>query len=73
MKTLLGKKVKIISDNDNYDSFRNEILIITYVAHSTEEHPGYDTSLNDEALCDLKTIDGKDVPFSLYEFEFEII
>ncbi len=74
MKTnLIGREAKIISDNDNYDSFRNETLIITHVAYSTNDHPGYDNGLKGMALCDFKTINGKEVPFSLYKYEFELI
>lgn len=72
-KNLLGRKVQVISDNDNYDSFRNKTLIVTHVAYSTKEHPGYDSGLNGEALCDFKTVDGEDVPCSLYEYEFKTI
>lgn len=72
-KNLLNRKAKITSDNENYTEFMGKKLIITHVAYSTSEHPGYDTSLAGEALCDFKTIDGKDVPFSLYEYEFKLI
>lgn len=74
MKTnLIGRKAKVTSDNDNYDSFRGKTLIITHVAYSKDEHPGYDDGLKGEALCDFKTTKGEDVPFSLYEYEFELI
>lgn len=72
-KNLLNKKVKVISDNDSYDSFRDKTLIITHVAYNTDQHPGYDNGLEGEALCDFKTIEGEDVPCSLYEYEFELI
>jgi len=72
-KNLIGKKAKVISDNDCYDSFRNEVLIITHVAYSSADHPGYDSGMQGEALCDFKTKSGKDVPCSLYEYEFELI
>jgi hypothetical protein len=62
-----------VSDNDCYDSFRNDTLIITHVAYNTEDHPGYDTSVSPQALCDFKTTKGKEVNCSLYEYEFELI
>ncbi len=73
MKNLLGKKVKVISDNENYDPFRDRILIITHVARNTSEHPGYDDGLKGQALCDFKDLHGRDIPFSLYEYEFYLI
>ena len=74
MKTkLLGKKAKVISDNDCYDSFRDKVLTITHVARSTDEHPGYDNGLQGEALCDFQDQDGNDIPCSLYQYEFELI
>ena len=73
MKNLLGKKVKVISDNDSYDEFRDKVLTITHVARNIKEHPGYDDSIIGEALCDFKDQDGNDIPCSLYEYEFELI
>jgi hypothetical protein len=74
MKTkLLGKLVRVDSDNENYDSFRNKTLRITHVAYNTKEHPGYDDSLKGEALCDFEDLEGNEIPCSLYEYEFKII
>jgi hypothetical protein len=70
---LIGKKVKVISDNEYYDSFRKKTLVITHVAYSTEDHPGYDDSIPGEALCDFKDLKGNTIPCSLYEYEFELI
>lgn len=70
MKNLIGKKVKVISDNDNYDSFRNEVLIVTY---ANNEGRGYDTGMYPELLCDFETESGKPVPCALYEYEFKVI
>ena len=64
----IGDKIRIISDNDNYDKYRNMDLIVSHIAHNTDEHPGYDTGLTGQALVDCK-----DVPFSLYEYEFELV
>ena len=66
---LIGKTVKIISDNDNYDNWRGKKLIITYASNSGKY---YDESFFPEMLCDFKTEDGKEFPFALYEYEFEI-
>lgn len=68
----IGQKVKVSSenDNDNYDNFRNEVLIVTHVAKNGNEHPGYDSSVN-EPLYDLKTKDGMDIHCSLYHYELE--
>jgi len=68
MKPKVGMKIKIISDNENYDPYRNKIWTIEHVAYSTEEHPGYDNSMMGEALVDCKNL-----PFSLYEYEFDYV
>ena len=68
MSNLIGKKIKIISDNENYDKYRNKQWTINHVAHNVKEHPGYDESIYPQALVDC---DG--LPFSLYEYEFQII
>lgn len=68
----LNSKVRISRENDNdgYDEYRNQDLIVTDVATGTDDHPGYDEGVN-QPLYDLKTVRGKNVPFSLYEYELE--
>jgi len=71
VKNLIGKTVKVISDNENYDSFRDKELIIT---HASNEGRGYDSTCYPEYLCDFKEKEtGTSIPFALYEYEFEII
>ena len=70
MKNLIGKKVKIISDNKNYDDFKNETLIVT---HASNEGNGYDDTMYPEMLCDFRCESGKDFPFALYEYEFKVL
>lgn len=67
----IHQKVKVSpeNDNDNYDSFRDEILVITDIAECKLDHPGYDASMKGEYLYDLETISGKEVPCSLYDYE----
>lgn len=68
---LIGKQVVIISDNDNYDEYRGINLEIT---HAEVGGRGYDKTMYPEALCSFVVVDsGEDVPYSLYEYEFEII
>jgi hypothetical protein len=67
---LLGEKVKIISDNDNYDNFKDKVLIVT---HADNTGRGYDDACYPEMLCYFICEDGKCFPFALYEYEFEII
>jgi hypothetical protein len=67
---LIGKKAVIISDNDNYDAFRDKTLIVT---HASNSGVGYDDSCYPEMLCDFKCEDGTEFPFALYEYEFEIL
>ena len=68
MELKIGDKIRIISDNENYSKFRNKALIISHIAYSTKEHPGYDNTVNGQALVDCQGL-----PFSLYEYEFKII
>ena len=72
MRNLIGKRVKIISDNENYDQYKNETLIITFASNNGKY---YDNSMFPEMLCDFKIKDNptKDFPFALYEYEFKIL
>jgi hypothetical protein len=73
-KNLLHRIAKIVSDNENYDNYRDKDLQIIHVAYSVKEHLGYDSSMEGQALCDFKVLGtGKSVPFSLYEHEFELL
>ena len=67
----LNQRVRVSpeNDNENYDSFRDEVLIITHVAKDGQDHPGYDSSISPEYLYDLKTASGKEVHCSLYDYE----
>ena len=67
----IGDKCKVNPSNDNdcYNSFRNEILIVTHVANNVKQHPGYDNSVYPDKLYDLKTISGVDINYSLYDYE----
>lgn len=68
----MSNTVRIISDNENYIDYLNQDLVITSISTNESEHPGYDYSVN-ERLFDLKTLNGEDVPFSLYEYEVEFV
>lgn len=70
-KFKLNQRVKVSTDNDNenYDSFRDKILIITHVATSSNDHPGYDSGMDGEGLYDFVTEAGEDVHSSLYDYE----
>jgi len=61
----VGDKVKVSSENDNdsYDEFREKTLVITDVA--------YDMAVYPQKLMCFETIDGEEIPFSLYEYEIE--
>ena len=72
----IGDKIRISPDNDNdsYDKYRNLDLVITQIAYNTNQHPGYDTGMDGMALVDCEVCNtGEAVPFSLYEYEFELI
>lgn len=73
-KQLIGKVVRIISDNENYLEYLDKDLIIIDAINSTRENQFYDYSMNGMYLCDLEVLEsGLSVPYSLYEYEFEII
>ena len=67
----IGQKVKIAAENDNenYDDFREKVLIIT---HAEVGGLGYDSDMHPQKLMCFKTEEGDDVPFSLYEYEVEL-
>ena len=69
----IGDKVKVISDNEGYDSFRDLTLVITHIATSEVDHPGYDESMDGMQLMDFETETGEEVHSSLYEYEIESI
>lgn len=56
------------NDNDNYDEFKGKKLRITHVATNIDEHRGFDEGVG-QALYDLETIHGKEIGFSLYDYE----
>jgi hypothetical protein len=64
----LGQKVKINIDNENYDSFRDKVLIIADGSNEKNGY-GYDSALFPEYLYSLKDEEGNDIPFSLYDYE----
>jgi hypothetical protein len=67
----LNQKVRVSpeNDNDSYNSFRDEVLIITHVAKDSNDHPGYDEGVSPQYLYDLKTESGGEVGCSLYDYE----
>ncbi len=69
-KQLIESRAVIISDNDNYDKWRNKTLIIT---HASNNGVGYDESAFPAMLCDFKCEDGSEFPCALYEYEFRLL
>ncbi len=69
----VGDRVKITSDNDAYDKFKDKVLIVTDVYHNEDENPLYDMGVYPQLLMDFVTEDNNDVPYSLYEWEIEHI
>jgi len=67
MKFKKGMKIRISSDNENYRGYIHKTWIIEKISYSREDHPGYDEGIGG-ALIDCKGL-----PFSLHEFEFNII
>jgi hypothetical protein len=71
-RQLIGRKAKIHpnNDNENYDRFRDAELIIT---NADNEGRGYDMAAYPQMLCCFKCTDGREFPFSLYEYEFVLL
>ena len=61
----IGDKIKIISENENYNEYRDKTWIVEDIATSIAEHPGYDAGVGGELISCI------DLPVSLYEYEFE--
>ncbi len=64
---MIGKQVRIISDNENYAEWMNRDLTVVYASNSG---CGYDSCMYPELLLDLIDSDtGEECPFALYEWE----
>ena len=63
-----GTKVRITPDNDseNYEEYRNRVLVVTGVFKNDREHLGYDMGIYPEKLYEFEGC-----PFALYEYEIE--
>lgn len=72
MRVLTGRKFKIISENENYKDYANEVLICIRATNDVNS-VGYDGSMYPEKLCSFKLDNGNYFPFSLYEYEIELI
>jgi len=64
----IGDKIQIISDNENYAEYKDGIWTVNHIAYNIDEHPGYDESVEGQALIDCEGLG-----FSLYEYEFEVV
>ena len=66
----VGDKVKVSSENDNnsYNEFREKTLVIT---DAEVGGVAYDMAVYPQKLMCFETIDGEEIPFSLYEYEIE--
>jgi hypothetical protein len=64
----IGDKVRIISNNENYSEFFDGVLTVSSIATNSDEHPGYDDGMDGIALYDFEAF-----PFSLYEYEIELV
>jgi hypothetical protein len=70
----VGQNVIIRSDNDNenYEDYTNQELVIIHKATNQKEHKFFDDSMKGQGLYSLKVKKtGEEVPFSLYDYELE--
>ncbi len=68
MTIKIGDKIKILNQDGQYSKWSNKTWTVDHIAHSTEEHQGYDEGLAGEALVSCKGL-----PVSLYEYEIEVV
>ena len=70
MKFKIGDKVKVSknNDNENYNDFRDKVLIIT---HADNKGLGYDPGMYPQGLYSFETENGEEVGFSLYDYELQ--
>ena len=61
----IGNRIRIISDNENYDKFRKKTWEVEDVEVGGR---GYDMGMFPEKLISCKNL-----PVSLYEYEFEVV
>lgn len=69
----IGDKVVISSDNENYDDYRDMVLIVENIATSENDTCAYDSLMEGMQLMDFTLENGDEFPFSLYEYEVECI
>jgi hypothetical protein len=64
----IGSKIIITaSDNENYKEYLGKEWVVEDIAKNIKEHPLYDEGVGG------KLISCKGLPFSLYEWEFEVV
>lgn len=63
----IGQRIRIISDNENYNKYRGKTWKIERIDRSEDDNRLYDPSVGG-ALVSCKGL-----PFSLYEYEFELV
>ncbi len=66
MTVRIGDKIRILNENRNYNEWADKTWIVNHIATCREEHQGYDESVGG------KLISCKNLPVSLYEYEFEV-
>ena len=64
----VGTRIRITSDNENYDKYRKRTWKVARVYKDKTEHPGYDMGVYPQKLVEC---DG--LPFALYEYEFDVV
>jgi hypothetical protein len=77
-----GSKFRLTSDaEENYkdilkelfgDKWSERVFRVTHVAHSVEEHRGYDEGVAPQGLYDFEDVkSGKEMSVSVYDWEIE--
>lgn len=62
----IGDRIEITSENENYDEYRDKIWTVERIIPYND--PAYDKGVYPQQLVECT-----DLPFALYEWEFEIV
>jgi hypothetical protein len=69
----IGDKIKILNTNGQYTKWANKTWIVNKISYSEQQHPGYDDGVNIPGQRKMALIDCKNLPVSLYTWEYEIV
>lgn len=63
----IGDKIRILNRDGQYAKWADKTWIVSHIAHTKNEHPGFDAACAGDVLIDCEGL-----PVSLYSWEFEV-